>query len=60
MVRYFTDRPPYLQDFWEWAEYKMHAKNGWHIAHTQYVENNFFLIEFDKAVDRDEALAYAP
>lgn len=60
MVYYFTDHPPFLHYFWEWAKYKMHAKNGWRISHTQYVGKNFFLIEFDEAKAKDEALAYAP
>lgn len=60
MVCYFTDRPPYLQDFHEWAEYEMHSKNGWWITHMQYMGKNFFLIEFDEADDRDEALDLAP
>lgn len=38
----------------------MHAKNGWHINHTQYVGKNFFLIEFEEVGDRDEALAFSP
>lgn len=60
MVCYFTDRPPFLQDFQDWAEYEMHTKNRWRISHAQYVGKYFFLIEFDEAKDRDEALAYAP
>lgn len=60
MVCYFIDRPPYLQDFRDWAEYETHGKNGWRLTHTQYVGKNFFLVKFDQAEDRDSALVSAP
>lgn len=56
MIYYFTDRPPLLQEFFDWAEYEMHAKNGWHIN----VGKNFFLIAFDEVADHEEALAFSP
>lgn len=60
MIAYFTDRPPYLQDFRDWVKEIFHQKNGWRIHHTLYVGRNFFSIEFDEAADRDAALSYAP
>lgn len=60
VVCYFTDRPPFLQDFRHWVEIEMHAKNGWRLNHTQYAVKNFFLIEFDQVEDKDAALELPP
>lgn len=42
MVCYFTDHPPFLQDFSDWVETEMHAKNSWRMTHTIHREEFLF------------------
>lgn len=60
LVAYFTNKPPYLQDFRDWIEEEFHARHGWRISHTQYFGKNFFLVEFSEVEDQDASLEYAP
>lgn len=60
MVGYFTDRPPFLQDFEIWVKEEFERKSGWPMYHTRYLGKKFFLIEFADLADRDVALDFSP
>lgn len=59
LVAYFTNTPPYLQDFRDWVEDEFRGRQRWKISHT-ILWKNFCLIEFTKAKDKDATLDYAP
>lgn len=60
MLLYFTNRAPSIIFVKNWAKEEFQDMVGWQVDQVKLIDNNFFLIAFKKAKDRDTTLKAAP
>lgn len=56
MLLYFTDRAPLVISVKNWAKDEFQEHQGWPIEQVKLIGNNFFLVSFIQATDRDTTL----
>lgn len=60
MLLYFTNRAPSVISVKNWVEDEFQNQNDWPVAQLKLIGNNFFMIAFTRAEDRDVTLKATP